>query len=542
MTFQEDLSPLSNGEEAANNLNQTLATEPKGISPELRGLNYDLGVATVLYTFNQITMAKKNGEFICFREWLQREEQTKKWTASKKRAARSYLQSVFQTLGVTEEFLLCDINFLIRDIEKQKKSQPKLKRLWDKMLKWLKKHKDLGAKYVILDGQNRINHALVPFRYDGLGIPLKVNGQEYGDLKYNELDDFTRQQVNERKFRVSIIRGGDVTKVVDKLININDGEPWGDHERRDVLWTCVSFDIKEIAAHPKTLSLHQKTLKSKWTGSYAIEKKGITLFIAEMLHFLRNGDKGSSSSLTDMYGASDEKIDKQLYYLNELFKFVASNFPKELVSKNFTKETYRNLLIYMMMLTNPDEVTRGKNLIHNFKFSQINNPKLLLKRIIESHNRKFGNREDIVPFKRKTNVSLTHEQAYQMEKDGRGGEVVWSNTNAKPGSYTAHHSGSSKNDLEARQNLFSSDLNLIIEECLKDSTLVTTDARSITSNDRLVAELKYMESDDCYEEEDLKNVIDKELDHDISVKLGGDASFENLNFIPKEDNRRKGAK
>lgn len=50
-----------------------------------------------------------------------------------------------------------------------------------------------------------------------------------------------------------------------------------------------------------------------------------------------------------------------------------------------------------------------------------------------------------------------------------------------------------------------------------------------------------MESDDCYEEEDLKNVIDKELDHDISVKLGGDASFENLNFIPKEDNRRKGA-
>ena len=48
MTFQEDLSPLSNGEEAANNLNQTLATEPKGISPELRGLNYDLGVATVL--------------------------------------------------------------------------------------------------------------------------------------------------------------------------------------------------------------------------------------------------------------------------------------------------------------------------------------------------------------------------------------------------------------------------------------------------------------------------------------------------------------
>ena len=101
MTFQEDLSPLSNGEEAANNLNQTLATEPKGISPELRGLNYDLGVATVLYTFDQITMAKKNGEFICFREWLQREEQTKKWTVSKKKAA-NLLRELPEAQGIVQ--------------------------------------------------------------------------------------------------------------------------------------------------------------------------------------------------------------------------------------------------------------------------------------------------------------------------------------------------------------------------------------------------------------------------------------------------------
>ena len=35
--------------------------------------------------------------------------------------------------------------------------------------------------------------------------------------------------------------------------------------------------------------------------------------------------------------------------------------------------------------------------------------------------------------------------------------------------------------------------------------------------------------------------MDKELDHDLSVKLGGDSFIDNLNFIPKEDNRRKGA-
>ena len=79
-----------------------------------------------------------------------------------------------------------------------------------------------------------------------MGIPLNYNGKQFGDVKYSELDNFTRSQVDDCQFRVSIIKGGDVTKVVDKLININDGEPWGSHERRDVLWTSVSFDIKNI--------------------------------------------------------------------------------------------------------------------------------------------------------------------------------------------------------------------------------------------------------------------------------------------------------
>ena len=136
MTFQEDLSPLANGEDAANNLSQTLATEPR-IRPDVRGINHDLAVQTVLQTFDQITSARKNRKWICFREWLQREEQVKKWKSSKKRAARSYLQGVFQSWGVTEEFLLCDIDFLIRDIERQKKVQPKMKKLWNKMLSFL---------------------------------------------------------------------------------------------------------------------------------------------------------------------------------------------------------------------------------------------------------------------------------------------------------------------------------------------------------------------------------------------------------------------
>ena len=58
----------------------------------------------------------------------------------------------------------------------------------------------------------------------------------------------------------------------------------------------------------------------------------------EFLHFLRNGDKGNAKSLTDMYFAQDENIERQLKVLNELFKFVAHNFPTGEATENFTKE------------------------------------------------------------------------------------------------------------------------------------------------------------------------------------------------------------
>ena len=520
----KDLSPLSNGAQGAANLNTKLA-----------GINHDLHVVTGKMTFEEITSSYKNKKCLSFREWLQREEQKKKWTKDDSRTAKSYVQGVFQTYGVTEEFLFCDIDFLLRDINSQKEIQPKLEGLWNKLITWLERSKKLGTKFVILDGQNRIKYALAPFRYDGLSITLRYNGEEHNNVKYEELDDNVKEQINNHVFRVSVVVGGDVTKVVDKLININDGEPWSEHERRDVRWTSVSFSISEIASEPLVKKLHIKTLKHIWTSTYALDKKGITLFIAEMLYFLRNGDKGTPKSLTDMYHAEDENIERQLKSLNELFKFVSKNFPVTEASENFTKETYRNLLIYLSMLTNTRDVPRSRDLTHNFKLSQIQNPQLLLERIIKRIKSKLADKNQITPFE-KGGGELTLEQVKSLPKE----KVVWSRRNAKAGSYLNHHSASQRVDLEARQNLFISDLNDIIDICIKDSTLLTHDGRRVTKQDRLMAEVKYqnaviegLRSDDL-------GVIGYELDHVKSVAKGGGSDGDNLDYIPRDDNRKKG--
>ena len=67
--MKEILSPLSNGEVGAANLEKTLA-----------GINHNLKIGSGFQTFKQITSLYKNKEILSFREWLQREEQKRKWT------------------------------------------------------------------------------------------------------------------------------------------------------------------------------------------------------------------------------------------------------------------------------------------------------------------------------------------------------------------------------------------------------------------------------------------------------------------------------
>ena len=526
----ENLAPLQNGERAADNLGHKIAAQ---------GISYDLKIESFLFDYEEVTSCYKNGEWVSFREWLQREEQKRKWTKDGHETSKRYLEGLFRTWGITEEFLICDINFLIRDIKKQIKEDPDLEELWIEMSDWLEEKKANGARAIILDGQNRLKYALTPFRYDNLAISLFYGGEQKVNVKYGSLNAVTKEQINRHKFRVAVVVGGDVTKVVDKIIAINEGEPWGEHEKRDIRWTTVSFKISRISREPLIQKLHKTDLKSIWTGNYSLEKKGETLFIAEFLHFIRHGNKGKDDSLSQMYFAKEETIVKQLKTVDALLKMVSRNFPVEEITKNFTKEIYRDLLIFLSMLTNRNDVQSAGLLTYNFKLSQIKNPKLLMKRIIKSVKKKLADRTQIQPFE-KNGGPLSKKEVEEYTKTGRGSEIKWSNTNAIKGTFLAHHSGSEKNDLHQRQFLFVKDLNEIIDECLKDNTLVTTDARSISKRDRLEAEMKYTgDIFDGREPENQETVRFKELDHFKSVHNGGTSDVNNLNYISKTNNRRK---
>ena len=83
-------------------------------------------------------------------------------------------------------------------------------------------------------------------------------------------------------------------------------------------------------------------------------------------------------------------------------------------------------------------------------------------------------------------------------------------------------------------------MNEIIDICIKDSTLITHDGRRVTKQDRLMAEVKYQNAViEGLRSDDLGG-IGYELDHVKSVAKGGGSDGDNLDYIPRDDNRKKG--
>ena len=160
-------------------------------------INFDLKVHTGYKSLREIADYYKTGKWISFQKWLQRLEQEKKWTKQDKANAKAYLSGLLMTEGCLQGFLVCDIDFLIRDIIEQKSDKPELDDIWKEMIEWLEEKKEIGAEAVILDGQNRLKFSITPFIYGNLAIPLVVDGVEKNDVTFASLDDTDKQQVNE---------------------------------------------------------------------------------------------------------------------------------------------------------------------------------------------------------------------------------------------------------------------------------------------------------------------------------------------------------
>jgi len=488
-------------------------------------INHDLDVLTGNKSLREIADNYETGKWISFAKWLQRLEQEKKWTKQDKANAKAYLSGLLMTQGCLQGFLVCDIRFLIRDIIEQKSEKPHLEEIWMEMIEWLEEKQEIGAEAVILDGQNRLKFAIVPFIYGGLAIPLTIDGVEKNDVTFASLTEDEKTQVNNKQVIVSVARGGNVVAVVERLIAINEGESWSPHEKRCIRFTPVAYSINKTVSHPDVVQFMRKFDDlGVFSATYSQQKKGDSLFVAEHLHYLRHKSAGSATALNNLYGESDDALNRQMKATNEIFLWMSRNFPKKYMTKNFRTEVLRDLFIFVSMLTNKDTI-RSSDISYNIKLTMIKTPEVLLERMIKKIQKMLlPNADNIIPSKDKN------------------GNTVYLAKNAIPSGFLGCHKNFDNGSVKGRVEKFIPEFNKILEKCVDDGTIMTKDPRKISRYEREAAAIMY--DGDVYERFGLTNLdstLNKELDHVVSVKKGGTSDLDNLKFTSKTNNRRKGS-
>ena len=486
-------------------------------------INYDLKVHTGYLSLREIADNYQTGKWISFAKWLQRLEQEKKWTKQDKANAKAYLFGLLMTHGCLQGFLVCDIDFLIRDIIEQKSDKPELDDIWKEMIEWLEEKKEIGAEAVILDGQNRLKFSITPFIYGNLTIPLVIDGVEKNDVSFTSLSDTDKQQVNNHQVIVSYAIGGNVLAVVERLIAINEGESWSPHEKRCIQFTPVAYSINKTISHPDIVHFMSRLDElGVFSSTYSLQKKGDSLFVAEHLHYLRHQRVGDKKSLDTLYNESDDKLTKEMKITNELFLWMARNFPKNKLTKNFRGEVLRDLFIFISMLTNKD-TKRSSEISYNIKLSMIKSPEVLLSMMIQKI-------EDILSDKPRNITPIT-----------RNGTLVYLSKNAIPTEFLGCHKNFDNGSMDGRLRIFIPEFNKILDECVENQVIVTKDPRRISKYDRQAAAAKYDgDMHERFKTTNLDSTLNKELDHIVSVKKGGSSDDDNLTFTSKNNNRRKG--
>lgn len=276
---------------------------------------------TILYPIKYLYNLAKDNKLKALPA-IQRNDQKKEWLKSSGEKVNSYLNFLFsgassimpftiipKTVFLNElnrkiETVECYLETVFGDDKIQYKTELSiLKKLLSEITVRFQ-----NTQFILLDGQNRLEYAIVPFfdgthdfKYDKSLVNLiDDNGNErnltffnYKKLDKNEQDVFDNLEVV-----VNVGKEGDVDLFLKTLIAINDGIPWTPFERLAVEWTPILEKMNDIIIydkHSKINDLFKNT--AKMTGGYAIPKKGDGKIMLELLFWMVNKEFPSMSKL-----------------------------------------------------------------------------------------------------------------------------------------------------------------------------------------------------------------------------------------------------
>jgi hypothetical protein len=355
-----------------------------------------------------------NGKITVLPEWLQRNQQTKKWRKAKGKKIKSFLRSFFTGNSLLTPFYIVNIDVLLDyiDDEIDTETNESVKKVFKDMKKELETKKKSGVEYVLLDGQNRLYEAIIPFFQGTLEcnkyakpFVFTDDGEEVikGDFKFTDIDLGEAIKDTFRNTQIIVAEGekGHIKAYVDSIVAMNEGEPWSLFESTIIKPTSLTYKINNMIFHdPIIQSLFgTETIKGNvkgMTGSYDVEKKGDARYISELIYLINQkctSGIGTEVNICDMLSSNEEAYLKSYQKVKKYLELISTTFdcPKNLkvieAEKPFDKESLRGMVLLLDLISNNLNPDHLNCLLQIKDLDNIEAPKKLLEDYIKWHNK-----------------------------------------------------------------------------------------------------------------------------------------------------------
>lgn len=292
---------------------------------------------------------------------LQRKLQKDAWDNHRR---QSYLNTVIQGLEFLDKIIVVPSNLLLqglinehgRTIEKERKTS------LAQEIEEIRKDIAAGVQNYIIDGQNRILNAIVPFINNefplgAADIPVvDENGKiiEYAQGKrFNDLHQSLQRAFENIELLYMVAEEGDIQELVNALIAKNEGYPWTEWQKMITRWWFSTYrrQLSSII-HDKIAITALQSVSGK---TYSEDLAGNELFLSEVFYWIAKGTQPSASKISAhelMFTGTETVTKTQVEQVRGYLREFAKGMKTMSSAKQYNNVMVRNYIYFRYQLDN----------------------------------------------------------------------------------------------------------------------------------------------------------------------------------------------
>ena len=314
-----------------------------------------------LYEFGSFGKEGEEPEINSAKGFLQRLAQQIEWNRHDRRRAKAYMRSLVKGSGLLDAFVVVPCDLILNSVTNNMvDAVGEGLEAWAAVKKYIEERISKGAKYFIIDGQNRLNESIVPFFDNSMPFgddALVFNGSDgtrtnvAGKLM-KDLPQGIQDTIGEIEVPFVTATAGDIEQFSAALIWKNEGIAWDEWLKclTNMWYTKFRRQISSIASADGGDSFSRSALKRVSGAKFAYDVNGYDLIVAQLLVWMETGIQAKKvDEFTSFFGGIKTISTKQVDMLKVYFKEFDTAYDK----KEVTNTELRNYVMLRYAIDNP---------------------------------------------------------------------------------------------------------------------------------------------------------------------------------------------